>query len=61
MGKRKRIVVDSVENRIAKKRAEYARMIAAEKQLSIGKAYREMDLRLRLGLLEKGVDVVALQ
>lgn len=55
MGKRKRIVLETVEDRIARKKNEYAKMIAADKQISIARAHAEVNMRVSLGLLSKGV------
>lgn len=59
---RKRILrknsLETVEDRIAAKKNEYAKMIAASKQVSLARAHAEVNRNLSLGLLDKGVAVV---
>lgn len=55
MKKRKRIV--PVEDRIRATRYALAVRIAQEKRMSLYRAYKYIDMQVRLGLLDKGVSM----
>jgi len=57
MAKRRRIVVRSVDVRLAEKKREAARQLSLEKRVSMSRAYAMLEMNLKLGLLAKGVSI----